>query len=193
MKTLLLIIAFLLIQIELIAQCPPGFQGPSTVTVEICPGCFIEANWCCTTTITPFGERPSIHFSDFLLSGTCSCIPWTTYNDNPVPVVPWELLIKAVLNSGELCFESPLLLPPCDPAPPASYNIIVQNGGCYSVTDIFEKKKYTPCEITGEARCYEYYKICVEYVNGQPVLKVEGLGKQAAFNCIDPYCFPLCY
>jgi hypothetical protein len=66
MKKLILVIAFLLIQIELIAQpCPPGFQGPSTVTVEICPGCFIEANWCCTTVITPFGERPSIHFSDF--------------------------------------------------------------------------------------------------------------------------------
>jgi hypothetical protein len=194
MKILLFIIAFILIQIELIAQCPLGFSGPETVTIEVCEGCSIQATWCCDTIVTPFGNKPAIHFSDILIIGDCEfCLEWmTTPSGWGVPAIPWDLLISAVMSSGKLCFPDIPNFPPCEPAPPTEYNLIVTNGGCYTRIETMEGIRYTPCETDVQALCYEYYKICWELVNGQWILKIEGQNKQPAFNCIDEDCYPMC-
>ncbi len=186
---------FSLLRLDLSAQpCPPGFSGPATVTVEVCTGCFIQATWCCDTIATPFGDKPAIHFSDLLIIGNCDfCLEWmTTPSGWAVPSIPWKSLIGAVMTSGELCFTGIPSIPPCDPAPPTEYNIVVTNGGCYTRIETLEGKWYVPCESDVLALCYEYYRICWEFVNGQWKIKIEGLGKQPAFNCIEPNCYPLC-
>jgi hypothetical protein len=196
MKTVLFIIGFLLIQIELFAQpCPTGFHGPATVTVEVCEGCSIQATWCCDTIITPFGNKPGIHFSDILVIGeNCiTCLAWAmTESGWGVPAIPWDKLIGAVLSSDTLCFRPAPNLPPCEPAPPTEYNMIVTNGGCYTRIVTMEGIRYTPCETDVQALCYENYKICWEFVNGAWKIKVEGNNKQPAFNCIAPNCYPIC-
>ncbi|MCO5250563.1 MAG: hypothetical protein M9949_03970 [Candidatus Kapabacteria bacterium] len=194
MKKFILIVAFLLIQIELIAQCPTGFQGPTTVTVEICEGCSIQATWCCDILVTIFGNKPAIHFSDILIIGDCEfCLEWmTTPSGWGVPAIPWDMLIEAVLDSDTLCFYPALSIPPCEPAPPTEYNIIVTNGGCYTRIETMEGVRYTPCDTDVQAYCYEYYKICMEIVNGHMKMKVEGQNKQPAFNCVEQDCYPMC-
>ncbi|MBE2188005.1 MAG: hypothetical protein KGZ71_07080 [Desulfobulbaceae bacterium] len=195
MKTLLFLIAFFLIQIELFAQCPPDYDGPETVTIQVCEGCSIQATWCCGTVITLFGNKPAIHFSDILVIGeNCiNCLDWAmTPSGWGVPAIPWELLIGAVMGSHKLCYEVPPVLPPCDPAPPASYNMIVTNGGCYTRTETLEGIRYTPCDTDVQALCYENYKICWEFVNGDWSVRVEGSNKQPAFNCMAPDCYPMC-
>jgi hypothetical protein len=196
MKYLLLVVAFLLIQIELIAQpCPTGFDGPEIVTYEPCPGCTIKATWCCTFIETTFGTKPAIHFSDVEVIGeNCNfCLDWVmTSSGWAIPVIPWEALIGKVLISRKLCFPDIPSIPPCDPAPPAIYNMIVTNGGCYTRTETMEGVKYTPCSINAQGLCYENYKICWELVNGVMTMIVEGQNKQPGFNCIIPNCYPMC-
>lgn len=195
MKTLLFIIAFLLIQIELIAQpCPLNYFGPSTVTVEVCEGCSIQATWCCGFIQSPGGDKPAIHFSDILLIGDCStCLTWAQHvSGHFVPSIPWDLLIGKVMYSEEFCFDPTPDLPPCNDPQQSRYNIVVTNGGCYTRIETMEGIRFIPCQSGVQALCYEEYIICYEFVNGKWNLKVEGLGKQPAFNCDNPNCFPMC-
>ncbi|PKL84439.1 MAG: hypothetical protein CVV22_12960 [Ignavibacteriae bacterium HGW-Ignavibacteriae-1] len=195
MKTLLFIVALLLIQIELFAQpCPLDYEGPSTVTIQICEGCSIQATWCCGTIASPVGNKPAIHFSDILLIGDCTfCLEWMQHsNGHLVPSIPWERLIGAVVYSEEFCFDPTPELPPCNDPQQAKYNMVVTNGGCYRLIQDMETKRYVPCSAGVQELCYEEYIICYEIINGLSNLKVEGLGKLPSFTCADPNCFPLC-
>jgi hypothetical protein len=194
MKTVIFIIGFLLIQIELFAQpCPPGFVGPYTITVQVCPSCTIQATWCCGITQSPGGNKPAIHFSDILLIGDCSaCLPWAQHvSGHFVPGIPWDLLLGAVLYSPSLCIPTPFI-PPCNDEQQSKYNMVVTNGGCYTRIETMEGIRFIPCESGVQTLCYEEYVICWEFVNGEWNLKIEGLGKQPAFNCDNPNCFPMC-
>jgi hypothetical protein len=194
MKKLILFATFLLIQIELVAQCPPGFIGPETVTIQVCEGCTIQATWCCGTLASPGGDKPAIHFSDILLIGDCTfCLEWLQHSNGQfVPSIPWESLIGAVIYSEDFCFDPTPELPPCNDPQQSKYNMVVTNGGCYRLIQDMETRRYVPCATDVQELCYEEYIICYEIVNGQWKLKVEGLGKQPAFNCDNPNCFPLC-
>jgi hypothetical protein len=190
-------VIIILLSVESNAACPPGYSGPYTIRDTICPGCYIEADWCCTTEGGPGGTYSLIHFSNVRLIGDCIssyCIPLL---QNGTPGIPWEKLIAAVIESHKGCFRIPLPIYPCDPPDPRSQLYKVSNGGCYSVIDYYDSElnhvlEYIPCDANQITYCFSHYTICYEFSQllGWHI-KVTGQNPQPGFQC-EGDCFPFC-
>jgi hypothetical protein len=202
MKKIILILSVLLFTVSFSnsnAQCPSPqslYDGPYNVTYQFGPDCFVEASYCIFTGITITGT-PNIHFSDFIITGSCSSIAWSSNG----PVIPWNQLIGFIISKHSTStpgldqFKN-VSIPHCDDTPTSRPIVRIFSGGCYDYHhDSIEGRHYwTPCSANGSEECHQEYTLCryFDLDSGSMRVKVVSGPISPSFTCPDENCSPLC-
>ena len=179
------------------SQCPPGFNGPYTISINDCPDCTVEVDYCLQ--YSPSTGYCNIHVMNIRFIGNpvfCSgCFPVDQYGNY---VISWAEIVTHIARYPDNfnCFES-LELNPCDEQLP--YPIVnVTNGGCYFYTEAFNEllgvyeREYFPCVIDGMSTCHQNYFLCKEWVNGVWKIKAIAGPVTPQFQCLEDGCNSLC-